>query len=450
MLKVPRILISGERRSSGKTTVSCGLTSALKKRGLSVSCFKKGPDYIDPMWLSSASCSPCYNLDFFIMGEERILESFTKRAEKADFAIIEGNMGLFDGIATEGVDSTAHLAQVLGSPTILVIDASRITRGIAALILGYQHFEPDFEIAGVILNKVVGDRHREKLLSAIKEYCDVEVLGVLPKRDEIRIPERHLGLLTRCEADDPQEKVERIAEVVEECVDVERIIEIAKRAEALEYMPEIKSIKRQRVRIGVARDPAFCFYYPDNLEALENAGAELVFFNTLKDSLPDVDALIFGGGFPEIFMDRLSENRVLRTQIKDAVEDGMCVYAECGGLIYLAETVSWNGRRREMVGAIPAEIQMFDRPKGHGYVILEKDGNSRLALPKIKGHEFHHSEIVNPGHFNFGYKVIRGRGVDGEKDGIIYKNLIASYTHIHSAGTPDWAENFVELADSCK
>ncbi|MBU1262134.1 hydrogenobyrinic acid a,c-diamide synthase (glutamine-hydrolyzing) [bacterium] len=441
VFNIPRILISAPNRSSGKTTLSIGLSRALSNKGFSVQTFKKGPDFIDPMWLSTASSKDCHNLDLFMMEKKAIISSFYAETREADIALIEGNMGLYDGFDLEGEGSTSNLARILKSPIILIIDATRMTRGIAPLLLGYLRFESDVNIAGVILNKVSGARHERKLREAIGHYCGIEVLGALPNLPEIEIQQRHLGLVPVAEEERTLELISKISEKVADSVDVARILEIANSALPLSILERAERVtQEEKIKIGVARDTAFCFYYPQNLTSLKRAGAELIFFDTLKDCLPDVDGLYIGGGFPEVFMDGLEENVSLRKQIKKAVCSGMPVYAECGGLIYLSRSIQWKGQKREMIGAIPADIEIREKPRGHGYVVL-KEKNGRF----IKGHEFHYSEVVNLGNVDFAYQVLRGQGIDGIHDGIVHKNILASYTHIHSLSTPDWAEGLVSF-----
>ncbi len=424
------MIISACHRSSGKTTLAIGLSYLLSERGINIQTFKKGPDFIDPMWLSAASKNPCYNLDIFMMGRENVLSQFTKRSNGADISIIEGNMGLYDSMDTEGEDSTANLSRILKKPVVLVIDASRINRGIAPLILGYQRFE-DTEIAGVILNRIGSVRHEEKLKNSIKNYCGIEVLGCIPRKDEIVIQERHLGLTTIVD----KGKIEVIGEVIKNYVDVERIIEIGKemKIEIRNWKLEIGNPKSQilnpKLKIGVARDKAFCFYYPDNIEALSENGADVIPFSPLSDKeLPPCDALYLGGGFPELFINELRENKSIQKKICSLIEKGLPVYAECGGLIYLI-----------LLGAIKAELKINKRPVGHGYVILKtKKGNKWFNEEYIKGHEFHYSGIKNLNNVCFGYDVIRGYGINGANDGIIYKNILASYTHLHFLSLKNW------------
>lgn len=445
----PRMIISAPQRSSGKTTMSIGLCAALTQKGLRVQPFKKGPDYIDPMWLSSASGRDCHNLDFFMMGEERVSRAFQWAARGAHLSLIEGNLGLYDGLDLHGGDATSNLARRLRAPVILVIDTGGMNRGIAALVSGYQQFEPDIGIAGVILNKVKGARHEAKLRASIEQYCGLEVLGAVPDMPEIRIAERHLGLVPIQEDRKWGPVIEAIAGAVGRYLELNRVVEIARSAPPLPSLAEgEESIPAADVRLGVALDPAFTFYYPENLTALRTAGAELIPLNTLRDPhLPPVHGLYLGGGFPEVFIRELEGNESLREDIRRAIEGGMPVYAECGGLIYLARSLSWNGVVGEMVGAIPCDARMSERPSGHGYVILRETGKGPWPSfgTEIRGHEFHYSQVEGLGTVDFAYRVVRGQGIDGEHDGLLYKNVLASYAHLHSHGVPQWAEQFIHF-----
>ncbi|MCL6472199.1 MAG: hydrogenobyrinic acid a,c-diamide synthase (glutamine-hydrolyzing) [Firmicutes bacterium] len=447
-MTLPRVVISAPHRSSGKTTLTIGLCAALAESGFKVQPFKKGPDYIDPMWHTTATGRNCRNLDFFMMGEENIRMSFLMNASDADISIIEGNMGLYDGMEVDGRGSTADLARLLKVPVILILDTSNMTRSVAPLIQGFKNFEPDIYIAGIILNKVSGSRHESKLRAAIERYCDVEVVGAVPNSSEIGLVQRHLGLKPAREDEKAVAVINSVAELVKNYVDLEKLIQIARTAPELpsiEGLDLIKPKPKPAVKIGIAMDQAFTFYYPENIDALEMAGAELIPFSPLRDKqLPAINGLYIGGGFPEVFMDELESNTSIREEIKKAIGDGMPVYAECGGLMYLARGISWNGKTREMVGGLPCDIFMHKKPKGHGYVRLKTTGDSWLTSDlEVKGHEFHYSEVKNLSDVRFAYRVLRGKGVDGLNDGIVYKNVLASYTHLHSAGFPIWAEKFI-------
>ena len=453
-----RLLISAAHKSSGKTTLSLGLCAALRKRGLVVQPFKKGPDYIDPMWLSLASRRDCHNLDFYLMERDEILYTFADHSRNADISIIEGNKGLYDGLDLDGSNSNAALARLLETPVVLVIDARGMTRGIAPLILGYQAFDPKIRIAGVILNQLGGSRHEAKLRAVIEHYTEVPVIGALHHDDRLGIIERHLGLIPSNETGHASQRIDTIADLVAEHVDMDRLINIAASAtpftqSTLTPTPLTKG-DGVSVRIGIARDAAFSFYYPGDLEALRNVGAELVSFDTLQDShLPAIDALFIGGGFPEVHMDALQANITLRRDIHQAIQSGMPVYAECGGLMYLSRSLSWHGQRREMVGAIPADTMMHERPMGRGYVLLRETGkglwplsNTHNKPTEIRAHEFHYSSLedLDPG-LEFAYDMLRGNGIDGHHDGIVYKNVLACYAHMRDLANNHWAARFIDF-----
>ena len=451
-MDLPRLVISAPHRSSGKTTVSIGLSAALARTGLAVQPFKKGPDFIDPMWLTAAAGRDCYNLDQFMMGDEEILKSVVRNGAGAGIAIVEGNMGLYDSIDVEGKGSTSDLARQLQAPVILVVNTRNMTRSIAPLIQGFTAFEPDIRIAGVILNKVSGPRHEDKLRKVIERYTNIEVVGAIRRRPEIEIIQRHLGLQPAREALGSAEVVVQIEKIIAAGVDLDRIKTIAAEAPPLAAQQAAAAKRREpTIRLGVAQDRAFTFYYPENLEALKAAGAALIPFSPLADpKLPEVDGLYIGGGFPEVFMRELEDNSSLRAEIRDAIAAGMPVYAECGGLMYLSGKMTWQSESREMVGALPCGILMHDRPRGHGYMKLEAEATPAGWFEPglaIRGHEFHYSEVIglDTARTAFAYRVLRGTGVDGKHDGILFRNVLASYTHLHSLGSPGWAEGFVEF-----
>lgn len=449
-MQIPRLIISAPHRSSGKTTLSIGLCAALARAGLAVQPFKKGPDFIDPMWLTAAAGRDCRNLDLFMMGDEQIRRSFERNSAGAEIALIEGNMGLYDSIDVEGSGSTSDLARQLGAPVILIIDTRNMTRSVAPLIQGFTGFEPDIQIAGVVLNKVSGPRHEQKLRAVIERYCDVEVVGAIRRRPEMEIIQRHLGLQPAREALGSATVIDQIEKIIAAGVDLDRIRAIAATAPPLpDTVTAATSFPEPSVRLGIAQDRAFTFYYPENLEALRAAGAELVPFSPLSDpELPHgLDGLYIGGGFPEMFMRELEANASLRAGIRDASLDGMPVYAECGGLMYLSRSLSWEGHGAEMVGALPCDVQMHAKPRGHGYMLLKaREGNGWLEPgAEVRGHEFHYSEVVDLGKVGFAYDVLRGSGVDGEHDGILHHSVLASYTHLHSLGSPGWAPGLVEF-----
>jgi cobyrinic acid a,c-diamide synthase len=447
------LLISSPQGHSGKTIVSIGLCKAFRRKGFSVQPFKKGPDYIDPSWLTVATGRSCRNLDLFLIPKESLIHSFRQASQGVDLAIIEGAMGLYDGLDSLGYGTSAEIARLLNVPILLTVNATRMTDSIAAMVMGYQSFQPGTHIAGIILNQVAGNRHERKLRNAVEKYCKIPVVGSIPRDPEFHIPERHLGLIPPGEGESEKTDlvVEHIGRKMEAFLDLDHILTIARSFKAPHPSPlptGEKGNKGIKAKISVIRDRAFNFYYPENLEALSEAGAELIFINSLKDRLPDIDGLYIGGGFPEFFLEELEGNHGLRQDIAKAAEDGLPVYAECAGLMYLCRDIHWRNRRYEMVGLIPGEIEMCQRPQGHGYVLAEVTMENPL-FPEgltIRGHEFHHSRLHKLNGIKFAYQISRGHGIDGKRDGIVYKNVFASYTHLHALGTPEWAEAFVALA----
>ncbi|HOI93528.1 MAG TPA: cobyrinate a,c-diamide synthase [Syntrophobacter fumaroxidans] len=452
----PRLMIAALRGGSGKTVVSLGLAAAWRLyKGLRVVPFKKGPDYIDAAWLSAAARHSCYNLDPFLMKPDEMLCSFLRRANKGDGAVIEGNRGLYDGVDVQGSYSTAELSKLLRAPVIIVLDATKVTRTAAALVLGCQHLDPEVGIAGVILNQVAGRRHERVLRGAIERYCRIPVLGVVPKESTNFFPERHLGLVPPQETGDISGAVEFAAARMKECIDLDALWDLASTAEPLGWPTRMADLQagagmRGPVSIGVIRDSAFQFYYPENIEALEERGAAIVEVNSLADRpLPDVDALYIGGGFPETHLERLSLNETFRRSLKDRIEIGLPVYAECGGLMYLCRGILQGGNAFPMTGVFPFDVVLGSRPQGHGYTVMEcVRGNPFLGVGQsCKGHEFHYSRIIGPPRdFPFVFRLEKGHGIVAGWDGMCYKNVLASYSHIHAVGHDCWAEGLVRAA----
>ncbi len=471
-----RIYISAAHKSSGKTTLSIGLCRALHKRGLLVQPFKKGPDYIDPLWLGKASGlsgeQGCHNLDFNTMTHDEILRQLVTHGQQADISIIEGNKGLYDGVALDGSDSNAALAKLSKTPVILVIDTRGVTRGVAPLLMGYQQFDSQINIAGVIFNLSSGGRHEAKLRAVTKEYTDIPVLGVVTKSHLLALDERHLGLMpnNECvhEGMDAEMKINDIATQVADQVDLDQVLSIARKANPLTVKPQRFAVSAQTkptVRIGICEDSAFGFYYVSDKQALREAGAELVSINTLEDEkLPDLDGLFIGGGFPETHMQQLADNKSMRESIYQAIEAGLPVYAECGGLMYLSQKLHWNGQISEMVGIIPSDVVMHARPQGRGHVELTQTEHmpwpdsspltTASAKNIIKAHEFHYSCLKNDDEMQrkgkFAYQVQRGVGITGEQDGWVYKNLLASYTHMRDTEQFRWAGRFIDFVRHVK
>ena len=454
-------LISAAHKSSGKTTLSIGLCAALAESGSIVQPFKKGPDYIDPMWLSKAAARPCHNLDFYTMRENEIIDTVSQYSKDADISVIEGNKGLYDGLDLDGSNSNAALASLLKAPVILVLDARGMTRGIAPLILGYQAFDDDINIAGVILNQLGGSRHESKLHAVIEHYTDVKVIGSVYKDPALSIDERHLGLMPSNEDNTAEVKIQQIRDIVKDQVDLDLLRTIANDAPGL---PEYKVQKQQAIhvtsplKIGIVENDAFGFYYPDDLDAMRETGAELISIDTIRDtSLPEIDGLFIGGGFPETRIKELEANQGIRSQLKQALQDGLPCYAECGGLMYLSRQLSWKGNSGEMVGFIPADCVMHKAPQGRGYIKLEETADHPWGPfkpspePVIAGHEFHYSALENlDTNVKFAYQVKRGAGINGKADGIVINNTLASYAHLRDTAANHWAQRFIQFVQHCK
>ena len=447
------LFLSAAHKSSGKTTLSIGVCAALKSRGLEVQPFKKGPDYIDPIWLGMAAGKACYNLDFYVAGRQETIDDYCHRGSGADIRVIEGNKGLYDGLDLDGSNSNAALAKAIRSPVVLVIDVRGTMRGIAPLLIGYQVFDEGVDIAGVIANMSGGARHESKLRAAVETYTDIPFLGALGRDPELELDERHLGLIPGYEDPDSRRKIEVIERAVTNNIDLERMLEIAGRAGAVEAasLPLEPKSEFGGLRIGIARDRAFGFYYPGDVEAFEQAGASLVPIDTLRDrELPALDGLFIGGGFPERHAAALAANHGLRAAIRCAIEAGLPTYAECGGLMYLSRGISWNGERHEMVGALPAECIMHARPRGRGYVKLaEIDGRHPwpgAAAPGtiVNAHEFHYSSLEGlPEDSRFAYELHRGSGIRDRRDGLVRANLLAAYSHQRNTAGNPWVRRFL-------
>jgi len=461
-VKLPRLVIAGLSGDSGKTIVSLSLLSALRQKALKLSVFKKGPDYIDAAWLSFAAGTPCRNLDTYMIALDKVQSTFAAAARDSDIAIIEGNRGLFDGRDAIGTHSTAQLAKLLEAPIVLVVNARKATRTIAALVKGCQVFDPDLKIAAVVINNLAGERHQRVVRESIEKYCGLPVLGVVPKLGEgsSLIPGRHLGLVTPAEFADTTELTKRLLAIAGDYLDIDALLAIAQEAEPI-ALPDLKveSRKKTVVRIGYFKDRAFTFYYPENLEHLQRQGAQLVPISSLEDhELPKIDALYIGGGFPETNACDLSTNRTLMASVRQAAESGMPIYAECGGLIYLCRSLETKDKTFPLAGVFPFDLAMSSRPVGHGYTLLEvTKANPYFAVgTEIKGHEFHYSAVAEMGidPKNVGshccLTVRTGVGLGAECDGLLYKRTLACYTHIHADSVSGWAKRFVGAAREYK
>ncbi len=458
-MKIPGIVVAALRGGSGKTVISLGIISAWKKLGKRVAPFKKGPDYIDAGWLALAAGRPCHNLDTFLIEKERVLQSFLLHAIKCDISVIEGNRGLYDGIDLEGSTSTAELAKLLKAPVILCIDATKTTRTMAAAVLGCMKFDPDVEIKGVILNRVAGPRHEKILRTSIEYYCDIPVLGAVPKLDWQNFPERHMGLIPTPEHSWAQDSINDVSQIADRYLDLGALAEVARNAAAIPLSATLResiqhpasSIRHPETRIGIIKDSAFQFYYPENIEALEAAGAETIFISPLSsDTIPPVDALYIGGGFPETHARQLAQNVKFREQLKSLAEDGLPIYAECGGLIYLGEELVLDENSYPMAGVLPIVFGFSKKPEGHGYtIVVVKEQNPYFEVgTELKGHEFHYSRVLEwrGAEKDLVFQMKRGTGFYDSKDGVRYKNVLATYTHLHALGSPSWAESMVRNA----
>lgn len=451
---LPRLLVAGLAGDSGKTIFSLGLLLAARVRSLPGAAFKKGPDYIDAAWLSWAAGIPTRNLDTHLMGFRNAEHSFLRYALPGGLNIIEGNRGLYDGMDADGTHSSAVLAKLLKAPVILVVNAAKVTRTAAALVLGCQQLDPEVDIAGVILNRVAGRRHESVLRAAIESACGIPVLGALPRAEERAVlPERHLGLVTPDEHPRIDKLASSLHELVVRNVEFDHIVSIASKAAPLRVeLPAARSpLNGQGLKIGYVRDSAFNFYYPENLEALAASGARLVPLSALSSAeLPrDLDALYIGGGFPETHGAAISSNRCFLAGLKNAASGGLPIYAECGGLMLLSSAVVWRGDTYPMAGVFPFAVEMCGAPQGHGYVELVVDRPNPFFSPGtiIKGHEFHYSRVLPGGRLpQTACQVQRGTGAYDGRDGIILDNVWASYAHVHALGTPEWAQGLLQAA----
>jgi len=448
---LPRLVIAGLSGESGKTLVSLALLLEARRRNISVRAFKKGPDYIDAAWLGWASQEPARNLDSYLMGFPRAVDSFVRHAVDSGLNLVEGNRGLYDGVDARGTDSTAELAKSLRAPVLLVIDATKITRTAAALVLGCQRLDPDVWLAGVILNQVAGARHESVIREAVESVCGVPVVGAIPRDSSgALLPSRHLGLVTPQEHPDPDSLARHLLALIDGHVDVDRLLEISRLAPPLaSSLPSpMKPASATGRTVGYFNDSAFCFYYPENLDALRAAGAELAAISPLTAAAlpPHLDALYIGGGFPETHARRISENSGFLASLRRRAGEGLPIYAECGGLMLLSRAIHWQGTKFPMAAILPFEVEVAPRPQGHGYTELHVD-RSNPFFPigtRLRGHEFHYSRIVLDGDAPpTACSVSRGVGCFSGRDAVLQDNVWATYTHLHALATPEWAQGLL-------
>ena len=449
----PRLVIAGTSGDSGKTIVSLALLLAFRNREMAPVAFKKGPDFIDAAWLGWAAGGQGRNLDTYMMGPKNARRSFFENAEPDQINLIEGNRGIHDGSDEKGTHSTAELAKLLQAPSVLVLPIRKTTRTAAAVVIGCKQLDPELNIKGVVLNQVAGSRHERVAGRSIEHYTGVPIVGAIPKITMDLIPNRHLGLVTLFEFEQIEKIKTELLRIGNKYLDLERLVETAWKAPkaAKPAKPEISSLTAEGLRIGVIKDAAFSFYYPENLEILERHGAKIVIFSALDaPKVPDnLDILYIGGGFPEMHMAQLANNRKLMRSIKKAAENNLPIYAECGGLMYLAESVRFNDKKASMCGVFPLDLHVSKKPQGHGYCEVEVDTFNPFFTEgaKLRGHEFHYSFFSPEGkNLNTAFRVKRGTGCFDNRDGLIYKNVLASYLHLHSTGCPEWAKGIIQAA----
>lgn len=461
---VPGLVVAGLRGGSGKTVISLGIAAAWSNSDIEVAPFKKGPDYIDAGWLSLAAGRPCYNLDTYLCIPPQVKHSFYSHCQGCDISVVEGNRGLFDGIDLEGRTSTAELAKLLNLPVLLVLDCTKSTRTMAALLLGCMHFDPGLTILGVVLNRVAGKRHENKVRDNIKQFCDLPVFGAVPKLSAKDFPERHMGLVPMEEHALATDSVAAAAKVARDYIDLDRLhracVEAASRVSPMTPLENtVRSVSTPSFSegegdgpvIGIIKDSAFQFYYPDNLEALEACGAKLRYISPLKESvIPHVDAIYMGGGFPETHAPQLAANKGFRENLRILARQGLPIYAECGGFIFLGESLLLEGVSYAMAGVLPVHFGLSKRPVGHGYtqVKVVADNPYFKTGETIKGHEFRYSTVLDMDQTQgtMAFAMERGKGILNKQDGFFRDNVFATYTHILASGTPAWAESIIRQA----
>ncbi|KAF6246087.1 MULTISPECIES: cobyrinate a,c-diamide synthase [Nitrosopumilus] len=442
-MKIPRIVLAGASSGVGKTSITCSIIYALKKRGYSIQPFKVGPDYIDPSYLSSISNNQSFNLDVWLMGKNNLLSSFISNS-KSNISVIEGVMGFYDGFSGDtNYASTHHVATITKSPVILILDASKTARSIAATALGFQKFHRNSRISGIILNKIGSKKHENLCRQALLK-TQLPIIGIIPKDPLLNLESRHLGLFSTLDNKTLYKKIQKISKIISKNLDIDQIIKILKNTSDLSKISKPVH-KKSKTTIAVALDTSFNFYYQDNLEALRREGALLKFFSPINDKkIPKCDGLYIGGGFPEILGSKLAKNQIMKKLIKNLAEDDLPIYAECGGLMYLTKSISSENKKFKMVGLFDAETLMtkkmklnYTKGKIKSSIISERPHN-------IQGHEFHYSKLDSiSSDSKFVYELDIGDGIKNHKDGMIHYNSLASYGHLYFDSS-NYAENFVK------
>ena len=446
------IVVAGLGGGSGKSVVAVGLCAYYAKQGKRVLPFKKGPDYIDAGWLSLAAGHGCYNLDPFLMERDALVRSYEQRAATAEMVIIEGNRGLYDGVDAHGGYSTGELAKLLDLPVLLVVDCTKTTRTIAALVLGCKMLDPKVNIVGVVLNRIGSERHEKIVREAVETYAKVPVVGAYRRMKKDIFPMRHLGVTPFQEYDGAGDAIDALAQGVLDNIDIAQTESVMAELATRFKDAQVEPLPSATVKIGVIQDAAFQFYYPENFQALRQRGAELVFINSLTDqTLPkDLDGLYIGGGFPETSAPLLAKNNSFRASVKDAAEQGLPIYAECGGLIYLGSEITQGDKTHPLVGVFPVTFTIKKRPQAHGYTVATATVKNPFYPEgtEVKGHEFRYSKISNwtDSCDDLGLRMLRGVGFADGGDGLVYKNVLALYTHVHAIGTPEWAMSLIAKA----
>lgn len=459
-MKIPRIMIAGTHSGVGKTTITTAIMAALARDGCRVQPYKVGPDYIDPSYHTMATGNPSRNLDTWMLSDETVYRLFVHSAQNTDVAVIEGVMGLFDGSLANGDrGSSAQIAKLLNCPVILIVDVKSMARSAAAMVSGFADFDPDLNIAGVILNRIGSDRHLRLVREAVEAYCKVPVVGYIRKNARLELPSRHLGLVPTVEGGGLPAKICSLADEIKEGIDFIRILRFADAADdmAPACESEIKVaagkgdivVPEKKIRIGLAWDEAFSFYYQDGLDELVRQGAELVRFSPLHDAeLPsDLAGLYIGGGFPEMFIQELAGNHGMINGLQAVAEKGIPIFAECGGLMYLTRTiVDFDNQEYRMVGLVPGRIIMEKSLVGMGYIEAEALANNVISIigQKLRGHEFHYSRMIpDEPDFSYAFRLTRNRSGETFMDGYARDNILASYFHLHFASDPNTAARFI-------